>query len=158
MKNILSLFFSLSLVLSLFLPATVFASNDANPTYQKIVVNEETYYLETIITENDPNNSKASSTKTATKTVSYLDADQNTLWSLSVTATFVYDNVNSQCVSCSHQAISYDSHWIIKSSSSSYSGNSATATATATQTDFLWNSHDFTAYVSIYCSPTGVIS
>ncbi len=159
--------FSKSLIFAFFilllgLPQTASASPNIPTDYQEIVINGKTYYVETVITESIASAQDyakgAINTKTSTKTNYYRDANQNALWSVSVTATFIYDGTASQCVSCSHSASSYASSWSIKSSSSSYSGNSATATATATHTDFFMITHDYTASVTIYCSPTGVIS
>ncbi len=158
MKFFSKSFIMLSFILFFVFPTKASASSD----YQKIVINGETFYVETVVTESIYENQNSingiTQTKTATKTQSYLDANHNVLWSVSITATFIYDDVTSQCVYCSHSASSYASSWSIKSSSSSYSGNSATATATATHTDYLWISHDYTMSVTIYCSPTGVIS
>lgn len=53
------------------------------------------------------------------------------LWSVSITATFIYDGSTSRCISCSPNATSYSSEWKIQSVSSNKSGNSATASATA---------------------------
>ena len=152
----------LLLISIMLFPTKASASSDQTRDYQEIIIDGEAYRVETIITESlqeNPGSTKGvSQSKTATKTQNYLDANNNVLWSVSITATFTYDNVTSQCTSCSHNASSYASSWSIKSSSSSYSGNSATATATATHADFLWITHDYTMSVTIYCSPTGVIS
>ena len=142
----------------LFVPITTNASDQSiKSAFREIMINGETYYVETVIMENNHDSAKGpAQTKTATKTDYYRDANNNIMCSLSITGTFIYDGISSQCVSCSHQAVSYDSHWTFKTSASSYSGNSATATATITLSDLI--SHDFYTSVTIYCSPTGVIS
>ena len=126
---------------------------------QKIIIGGEEYYLITTdsINQSDPSqNTKDLHTITDTRTSTIFDAWQNPLWSISITATFIYDGTMSQCVACSHQTTSYDSHWTTKSSSCSHSGNYATASAVVTQTSPL-GSHDYNASVTISCTPAGVI-
>ena len=69
-------------------------------------------------------------TKTASKTVYYKDANNNTLWYVKVTATFSYNGSTSSCKSASVTAGSYSSDWKVSNKSSSYSGNHGTASAT----------------------------
>ena len=150
-----------SFILLLLSPCMAHAA--ANPSYMSTAVEENGYYIETIITDATPNNQTifmyaASNSTTKTKTTYIKDANGNILWYVSITATFTYDGNTSQCTSCSHNAISIASSWEIKSSSSSKSGNSATATATATHKGILGISQDYTESVTIECSPSGVVS
>lgn len=141
------------------LPASAKAA-DVSSTYREIVCDDTIYYVETIITELPGISTYATGPlqhKTATKTDYYRDANNNVLWSVSITATFYYDGESAACTSCSHQASAPASTWNIKSVSSSSSGNSATATATATQTLAFGITKDVTRSVTIYCSPTGTI-
>ena len=137
------------------------ASDSFRYEFNDVYSSDECFYVDTIITEHISITSNADmtrSTKTASKTNYYRDADQNVLWYVTITATFTYDGTTSSCISCSHNAGSNNSHWSIKSCTSSMSGNSATATAVATQTGILGFSHDFTGSVTIYCAPDGTIS
>lgn len=119
-------------------------------------------YVDIVITNGTPvaypQGIAGAQTITSTKTAYARDANQNILWYVSITATFIYDGTTAQCVTCSHGAGSNANSWSIKTSSSSFSGNSATATATATHTSPLGISQDYTMSVTIYCSPAGVIS
>ena len=160
-KLLISIIMLLILVISL--PSfKVRASSDSAHTTRIVIINGHTYYVETVITEG-PHESISSlsgltQTKTATKTDYYRDIDYNLLCTLSITATFIYDDITSQCVFCSEQAATYESHWSVKNSSSNHIGNSATANATFTQTLLFGMTHDYNTSVTIYCSPTGVIS
>ena len=120
---------------------------------------DDEFYLitttETIILDN-PQNITDLFTKTETRTLTIVDSSDNPLWSISVTATFIYDGTMSQCVACSHQTTSYNSHWTTKSSSCGHSGNYATASATVTWTGPT-GSYDYNYSVTISCTPAGVI-
>ena len=159
MKRIISLILAVSIVCILF-PARSEASQRVS-SIEKVVIDGDVYYIETVISEKHVDNrlanlKGASKTKTATKTVSYKDAHQKVLWSVSVTATFTYNNKTSKCNSCSHQASSNHKKWSIKESSSSYSGNSATAKATAKESGT--NGKENTLSVTISCSSSGTIN
>lgn len=148
-----------SFILSILSPCTTYAAT--SPSH--VSSDEKGYYIETIITDAIPDNQSismyaTSNSITKTKTTYIKDANGNTLWYVSITATFTYDGNTSRCTSCSHDAVSMASSWEIKSSSSSKSGNSATATATATQKGILGISHDYTESVTIQCSSSGIVS
>ncbi len=96
-------------------------------------------------------------TTTKTKTSSYKSANSTVLWSVSVTATFSYNGTNSKCLDCSDNAVSYNSAWTIKSSSSSKNSNCATAVATATYKSGT-SSKDYTRLVTISCDKNGKVS
>ena len=150
--------FILCCITSVFLSVTTHAY-ETTSDIQKIIIGGEEYYLittDSVIQTELPRNTNDLQTKTETRTSTILDSWQNPLWSISITATFIYDGTMSQCVACSHQTTSYDSHWTTKSSSCSHSGNYATASATVTQTMPL-GSHDYYASVTISCTPAGVI-
>lgn len=86
------------------------------------------------------------------------DSSGNTLWSVSITATFTYDGTSATCTSRTPSAKSYASSWTIKGVTSSKNGNSATATAVAAHTDANGSTQNITKSVTITCSATGVVS
>ncbi|MCR5461081.1 MAG: hypothetical protein K6F51_14500 [Acetatifactor sp.] len=153
------LLFILCCFMSVFVLSVTAHAYETTTDIQKIIIGGEEYYLittDSVIQTDSPQNTNDLQTKTETRTSTILDALQNPLWSISVTATFIYDGTMSQCVACSHQTTSYDSHWMTKSSSCSHSGNYATASATVTQTMPL-GTHDYYASVTISCTPAGLI-
>ncbi len=120
------------------------------------------YYTETIITD-APCNSSISllgsvQSISKTKTTYIKDSNGNTVWYVSLTATFLYDGNMAQCISCSSDAGVYHSSWSIKNCSSTKGGNSATAYATATYTHPSGHSQDYSQAVTLQCSPSGVMS
>jgi hypothetical protein len=111
------------------------------------------YYVETIITNVDSDLNfialhSNSHTITKTKTANIKNANGTILWSVSITATFIYDG------STSPNATSYSSEWKIQSVSSNKSGNSATASATANYASL----KNYTQNVTISCSKNGTVS
>lgn len=91
---------------------------------------EDGSYFETTIYENDNIITRASKTKTGTKTTSYNDANGKVLWYVAVTGTFTYTGSSSKCTSASVKAESYNQYWKISNRGSSYSGNKAKGKAT----------------------------
>ena len=154
LKKLLSCLLSFVIIVFL-LNNTVYASENR----QKIIIGNEVFYLITTtetISQDDPQNITDLHTTTGTNTIVIVDTSDNPLWSLSITATFIYDGTMSQCVACSHQTTSYNALWTTKSSSCGHSGNHATASATVT-----WTSptgpYDYNYSVTISCTPAGVI-
>lgn len=159
MKKIFSVVLA-TITLTLLLPTAVYASGDSATISSSLYVNG--YYIETVIADATPDGllpmvTNASNTVTKTKTTYIKDANKNTLWYVSVTATFSYDGNKSECTSCSHHAGSNASSWSIKSCSSNKSGNTATATATALHTNIFGISQEYTQSVTIQCSPSGEV-
>ena len=76
-----------------------------------------------------PSLSRATKTKTASKTVYCNDSNGNVLWSLQIVATFSYTGSSSKCTSAKAAATSNSSYWKTSMSSCTRSGNKATATA-----------------------------
>lgn len=81
------------------------------------------------VIEEMPSLSRATKTKTASKTVYCNDSNGNVLWSLQIVATFSYTGSSSKCTSAKAAATSNSSYWKTSMSSCTRSGNKATATA-----------------------------
>lgn len=91
----------------------------------------EYYYEETIEIIEEASPSRAVQTKTAKKTGTFKNANNQKLWSVTVTATFNYNGVSSVCTKSSASAAAYTDAWKISSKSSSKSANTGSATAIA---------------------------
>ena len=111
-------------------------------------------YIKTVITWEESN---TRSSKTASKTATHYNNNDEALWSVTVRGTFTYNGTTSTCTSCSHSTATYSSVVTVNNASSSRSGNKATATATATIT-VAFVSVDKTLSTTLTCSPTGVLS
>ncbi len=76
-----------------------------------------------------PSTARTTNYVTATKTGAYLNADNELLWSVTVTGSFKYTGTTSTCTDASVSTTFKSSAWKLVSSSASKSGNTATATA-----------------------------
>lgn len=116
-------------------------------------------YMVTTITESSSILTRASGSKTASKTSTYHSGSGSALWSVTVTGSFSYTGSSAKCTSSSVSANSYSSLWKINSKSASKSGATAKATAKAYQ----YNSNgkyitSVTKTVGLTCSINGNLS
>ena len=148
---------------ALLLPVPFTVTRTASAAYTNTITEYDTNgcYWETIIKNTSSETGimpfAMDKTITKTKTSSYKSANGTVLWPVSVTATFSYNGTSSKCLSCSDKAVSYNTTWFIKSSSSSKSGNSASAAATATHKSGT-SSVDYTRLFTISCDKNGTVS
>ncbi|MCM1179342.1 MAG: hypothetical protein NC347_03735 [Clostridium sp.] len=97
-------------------------------------------------------------TKTASKTTYIQNSKGETLWYVTVTATFSYNGTSATCTASSVTALSCKSSWKVSNKKSSYSGNSATASATGKE---YYNSkvmQTINKSVTLTCSKDGTLS
>ena len=100
---------------------------------------EDGSYIVTVITEEPAQalayaTASSTNTKTGTKTSTYVNADGEALWSVSVRATFQYVTGSlATCVSATGSAESYSSVWKLGTPAAEYQSNYATATVTGTK-------------------------
>lgn len=160
MKN-----FLLILLLALFtcytVPTTTFAASDcSNIISIDTEYLEDGCYYETIISDasSDLDLLSAEKTTTKTKTTSLKNSSGNTLWSLSITATFTYDGKTSKCTSCTPKGTAPATYWTISNITSKKSGSTATAEALVTHKTSSTTANKYNKSVTISCSATGKIS
>lgn len=133
-------------------PLTVQAAPDKTVT--KEYLSDGSYY-ETVIETGVQNRSYVRGVK---KTVTYKNADNKSIWYLSVIADFYFDGSTSRCTSSSVSAGSYTSTRKILSKTSGRSGNSGWAKATVGT--YMGGVHvtDVTRTIYIYCDKNGDVS
>lgn len=133
-------------------PLTVQAAPDK--TVMKEYLSDGSYY-ETVIETGVQNRSYVRGAK---KTVTYKNADNKSIWYLSVIADFYFDGSTSRCTSSSVSAGSYTSTHKILSKTSGRSGNSGWAKATVGT--YMGGVHvtDVTRTIYIYCDKNGDVS
>ena len=163
-------FVLLSLALAVLLPittkaATVSLPKDLARSLQEFLTSsEEDYSIEILTTETtevllqatrDPVTSNYQN-KTVNRTLNVNNQAGQVVWSLTLTAKFLYNGSSAECIGCSHGANACQAGWSIKSSSSTKSGNNATATATAVHKLFFLSSEQ-TQSLSITCLADGTI-
>ena len=161
MKKIFTLIMCAMIFCAGVLPASASAYTPANLEGQEQVqyMDDGSYFITIIETEENDGLSLMSTTTTKSKTATYYDSNGIAKWYVRVTGTFTYGNGTSKCTSSSVTAKSYDtSIWNISSKSASKSGNKAIATASARQ--YLSGRYVATLSktVTLTCSPTGVFS
>lgn len=160
MKKCLALTLVFALISCMFFSIPVNAST-ADSTVVSIEYLENGDYIETVITYNtsDVNVIVPYGTQSITGTKTSYDKNSSgtVLWSVSVTATFLYNGSSAVCSDCSHSTTAPSPAWTIKEASHSKSLNTATAKATATHTTSSGSS-DKTMSAKLTCSPTGELS
>ena len=75
-------------------------------------------------------NSRASGTKTASKTYQYTDSDGDIAWKAVLTGTFIYTGSSAQCTASSVDVTIYNTGWYVVSKTAGKSGASATGNVT----------------------------
>lgn len=120
---------------------------------------EDGSYYEEIIYEDVVQNSRSVSTsKTGSKTGTFTNASGETLWSVTVTGTFLYDGYTASCTSSSVSASSSVDAWKIYSKSADKTSNSAIGTAVAKRYYLGTVVETKEKTVTLTCSKSGVLS
>lgn len=127
MKNFFRLFLLLVLV-ALMLPVGVFAAS-STPAYEpeNIIRFEDGSY---IIIELTSAETRASGTKTGTKTYTYYDNGGTEEWRAVLIGTFTYTGSSATCTASSCSVTITNTNWYEVSKTASKSGNTATAEVT----------------------------
>lgn len=149
MKRVMCGFLTLMLIFAL-LPVAASASEI---TEQVIPVDDDSYIVVTINTVD----SRASGTKTGTKTYTYKSSGA-TVWQTTLTGTFSYTGTSATCTSSSCSVSVSDSAWYTISKSARKSGNSATATVTMGRKVSGVTVDQYTANLKLSCDANGNLS
>lgn len=123
-KKILSLLLAAALVFAL-LPLSSYATAP--------IGDEEIEYLQDggyIVTTVEESHTRASGSKSGTKTKAHYDSNDNLNWKIVLSGQFTYTGTSATCTSASVAVNIYDSAYSKKDSSSSRSGNVAYGSAT----------------------------
>ncbi len=101
---------------------------NSDNTVVEIEYLEDGSYFETIV---QTQSLAKTTSKIGTKTLNYKSSSGETLWSITVYATFTYLNgVSCSCTNVSGSSVSYNSTWKVTSAATSKSANKASASAT----------------------------
>lgn len=139
------------IILCIFLALGCFISNVSH-------IEASEYFYEEVITVDSDLQTRATSTKTGTKTVNVKNSSGKVLWSVSVKGTFTYNGSTATYTNASVSTNVNESGWKVVNSSSSKSGNKATGYAKANcyRDGVLIDSLSKT--VTLTCSATGKLS
>jgi hypothetical protein len=95
---------------------------------------------------------------TGTKTSTYKNSSNESLWDVSVTGTFSYSGTSCTCVNATGDSNSYSSYWTVSYPTISRSGNTATSSATGKKYLFGVLVQTQILSVTLSCSNNGVLS
>lgn len=154
---------TIPLILSLLcIPVTTHARGLSNTSF---ILDTTTEVLEngdsiTTILEEETSSihTRATSSKSVSRTVNYRNADGDIIWSFKVNATFTYNGTTSRCTGATHSFHTNDSNWKADSMSSTYSGNTAAGNITAKHYLLGICSKTINKEVSIKCDAKGNIT
>lgn len=135
------------------LPTKGHASNE-EPTLK------ETHYLKDgsyMIVTTHFMETRAASTKVASRACEYYNSNDIKQWKLTLTAKFTYNGIVANCTSASCYVTIYDSAWTEKSSYATYSSNYARATTTMAHKYLGVTTQEINRSVTLTCTPDGNI-
>jgi hypothetical protein len=115
------------------------------------------YTVETIIEEEVNLLTRATSSKSAKKTVNYKNG-ATTMWAVSVHGTFTYNGSTSTCTASSVTAQSFNANWKIASKQSSKSGSTAIANAVGKRYNSGAEVQSVSREVRLSCNKNGGLS
>ena len=151
MKRILSMSMALIMIVSL-LSVTCFATSRSNTVVTYF--DDGSCLVETMEIEY----SRASGTKSGTKTQTYYDASGNTDWKVVLTGTFSYTGSSATCTASSVSVTIYDSDWYTVSKSATKSGATASASVTMGYKVLGVTTKKVTATPTLTCDANGNLS
>lgn len=125
MKKTISVLLAVLMLAAMF-PVRALATEETSEHISYIYY-EDGNWLEIIITESL---SRASGTKTGTKTFNYKDSNGNLCWTATLRGTFTYTGTSATCTASSCNVTISDSAFYVVSKTVGKSGGSATATLT----------------------------
>lgn len=154
MKKIIALFCAMLILISF--PATALAHDES-------AVNSFVEYFDDgsyIVTESIINNIStiATYTKSCGKTSTYYNADNEKLWSITLTGTFTYTGSSATCTKSTATYAIYNSRWKVTSAVASKSGRKAIGDFTAKLYTLGIPVKTVNRTLTISCSNTGVCS
>ena len=163
-KFILSLLFALIVIptFTYSVNANELSNPSNNVTIVSIVENElDNGFSEEIIIKEysiEDSSRSISKSKSGSKTVNVKDANNNTLWSLTVYGNFLYDGYTSSCTSSSISTSVNNSNWKITNAYASKTSNSALGYATGKQYTLGVVINTIEKSISLTCNKNGTLS
>jgi hypothetical protein len=156
MKKYLSVMITMVVVCVLFVSnASIAAYDDTTQetTTTYVYLDNGDYIETTIISNTSPSRSSINATKTSV----CKNSSDEPLWSVSITATFTYNGTSSSCTYASGSSETF-SNWQVTAPTVRVSGASATSSATGRIYLLGFLISEKTLFVTLSCSPTGVLT
>lgn len=150
MKKFLSLLLSCLLFFMCF-NITAFASE----SNESIIYFDDGSYIVTIITESP---SRATKTKSGTKTLSHYNDDNEKLWDATLKGTFTYTGSSATCTNSTISYNIYNNNWKITSATASKSSNKAIGDIIAKRYVLGIPTKTVEQTITLSCSASGTLS
>lgn len=129
---------------------TSFANDTSEISNHVEYLADGSYYIIRLTSNDTP---ARTSTRTASKDISYYSSSKILLWRFTVTGTFTYNGVVSSCNNATNSISVSNSNWSVVSRSSYPSGSSAVGNITMHQT----GGSNISRTVTLTCSPNGTL-
>lgn len=149
MKKLIATILTMLCILSGF--TTVSAKNTSEIIYLK-----DGSYL--IIELTEESTSRASNTKSGTKTINHYNNDNEKLWDATLRGTFTYTGSSATCTKATIAYNIYNDNWKITSATASKSGNKATGDVIAKQYVLGIPIKTVERTITLSCSASGTLS
>lgn len=156
MKRFIAITLSLIIILSAISFNTSASYGEINDEITETIYFEDGSYI--VITLEETTYSRATNTKSGSKTINYYDTNDNKLWSATLNATFTYTGNTSTCTSSSISKTIYNDNWKFTSATASKSGNKATGNITAKKYFLGIAIKTVNDSITLTCSATGTLS
>lgn len=158
MKNLLSLILAVITVFSVSSVVVSAKTNDSVISENTEFFEDGSYIVTTLTVEDKDIISKATSTKTGSKTVIIYNANDEKMVTMKLTASFSYTGTSATCTSTSTSYTIHNSYWKVTSATSSKSGNKAIGEFTAKKYTLGIPTQIRDVTITITCSNTGILS
>lgn len=147
-------FVTFVLLLALFVPANVQAA-EATKQAEEVIYLDNGYYITVELTEIE---SRATNTKSGSKTYICRDSSGSEEWRIVLSGTFTYTGSSSTCTDSRCVVTVTDTDWYLISKSAGKSGSSATATVTMGRKFMGVQLEEETTNLTLTCDKNGKLS
>lgn len=154
MRKLSASFLTAMLILTIFPICNVYASESVSQL--EIIYYDDGSYLEIVI--EDVPTSRASTTKTKSKSYIYHKSDDTSAWKLTATGTFTYNGSSASCTESNCTVAIYDSKWSVLSKSATKSKNVAYGTAVMENKILATSASCKTYKIALTCDANGNFS
>ncbi|MBO5290709.1 MAG: hypothetical protein J6K64_06385 [Clostridia bacterium] len=156
MKRFIAITLSLIIILSAISFNASASYGEINDEITETIYFEDGSYI--VITLEETTYSRATNTKSGSKTYTYTNSDNEKQWSVTLNGTFTYTGSTATCTNATISKVIYDDAWKFTSATTSKSGNKATGNITAKKYFLGIAIKTVNDSITLTCSATGTLS
>lgn len=145
---------AIALLLLVLCPINVMADKN-DPKTETMIYLENGDYITVTLSESS---TRATNTKSGSKTYTYYSSSGTTEWKAVLTGTFTYTGSSATCTASNCNVTLYNSAWYVVSKTASKSGNKATADVTIGQKWLGITVNKESVSILLTCSANGTLS